>query len=209
MHRKLLVIDAHDHMLGKLASRVAKELLSGQKVVVVRCEDIMMSGKLQARRAKYQRFLNKASNTNPRIHSHRHYRSPRMIFWRTVRGMLPHKTQRGLRAFKSLYCVEGIPPALRKQPRFMNPDLKHQSALKSRTKRSRLGDLSTLVGWKYDGLVQQLEDKRKCEAAEAFEKRTAFLGKLHDAKKEAITKVLSPEERELVQNSGVFHFVEA
>lgn len=204
MHRKLLVIDAHDHMLGKLASRVAKELLAGQRVAVVRCEDIMMSGRLCARRAKYQRFLNKASNTNPRVHSHRHYRSPRMILWRTIRGMLPHKTQRGLLALKRLYCMEGIPPAMRKHSRVMNPDIKHYTSLKSRTKRCRLGDLSTLVGWKYDGLVKKLEDKRRAEAAEAFEKKAEFLNKLQAAKKEAVAKVLSPEEQKLVEQAAIF-----
>lgn len=41
---KLVVIDARAHMLGRLASVVAKELLSGQKVVLVRCEQINISG---------------------------------------------------------------------------------------------------------------------------------------------------------------------
>lgn len=31
-------------MLGRLAAKVAKELLSGQKVVCVRCEELMISG---------------------------------------------------------------------------------------------------------------------------------------------------------------------
>jgi ribosomal protein L13 len=33
-------------MLGHLSSIIAKELLNGQKVVVVRCEEICMSGGL-------------------------------------------------------------------------------------------------------------------------------------------------------------------
>ena len=33
-----VLVDGRTHMLGRLASIVAKELLSGQKVVVVRCE---------------------------------------------------------------------------------------------------------------------------------------------------------------------------
>ncbi|PPR94592.1 hypothetical protein GOBAR_AA26066 [Gossypium barbadense] len=43
---KKVVVDARHHMLGRLASIVAKELLNGQKVVVVRCEEICMSGGL-------------------------------------------------------------------------------------------------------------------------------------------------------------------
>lgn len=41
---KEVVIDGRGHLLGRLASIVAKELLSGQKVVVVRCEELMISG---------------------------------------------------------------------------------------------------------------------------------------------------------------------
>ena len=39
-----VVIDGKGHLLGRLASTVAKELLSGQKIVVVRCEDLNISG---------------------------------------------------------------------------------------------------------------------------------------------------------------------
>lgn len=39
-----VVIDGKGHLLGRLASIVAKQLLNGQKVVVVRCEDLNISG---------------------------------------------------------------------------------------------------------------------------------------------------------------------
>ena len=38
------VIDGRDHLLGRLASVVAKELLAGQKVVIVRCDEMCVSG---------------------------------------------------------------------------------------------------------------------------------------------------------------------
>lgn len=38
--QKVIVVDARGHLLGRLASIVAKELLSGQQVVVVRCEEV-------------------------------------------------------------------------------------------------------------------------------------------------------------------------
>jgi large subunit ribosomal protein L13Ae len=44
MFEKQVVIDGKGHMLGRLASVIAKELLSGQNVVVVRCEQIVVSG---------------------------------------------------------------------------------------------------------------------------------------------------------------------
>lgn len=39
-----VVVDGRGHLLGRLASVVAKELLCGQKVVVVRAEQIIISG---------------------------------------------------------------------------------------------------------------------------------------------------------------------
>lgn len=39
-----VVVDGKGHLLGRLASVVAKQLLNGKKVVVVRCEQIVVSG---------------------------------------------------------------------------------------------------------------------------------------------------------------------
>jgi ribosomal protein uL13 len=39
-----VVIDGKGHLLGRLASIVAKQLLNGQKVVIVRCEALNISG---------------------------------------------------------------------------------------------------------------------------------------------------------------------
>jgi len=82
---KRVVVDARHHMLGRLASIVAKELLNGQKVVVVRCEEICISGGLVRQKMKYMRFLRKRMNTKP-SHGPIHFRAPAKIFWRTVRG---------------------------------------------------------------------------------------------------------------------------
>lgn len=38
------LVDGKGHLLGRLASILAKEILSGQKVTVVRCEEINVSG---------------------------------------------------------------------------------------------------------------------------------------------------------------------
>ena len=39
-----MVIDGKGHLLGRLASIVAKQLLNGQKIVVTRCEALNISG---------------------------------------------------------------------------------------------------------------------------------------------------------------------
>ena len=39
-----IVIDGKGHLLGRLASILSKQILNGQKIVVVRCEEINISG---------------------------------------------------------------------------------------------------------------------------------------------------------------------
>jgi large subunit ribosomal protein L13Ae len=39
-----IIIDGKGHLLGRLASIIAKQILSGQKITVVRCEEINISG---------------------------------------------------------------------------------------------------------------------------------------------------------------------
>ena len=50
------VIDGKGHLLGRLASTVAKQLLNGQKIVVVRCEALNISGEF---------FRAKCTSTHP------------------------------------------------------------------------------------------------------------------------------------------------
>ena len=50
-----------------------------------------------------------------------HFRAPGKIFWRTVRGMVPHKTERGKDAMKRLVTFEGVPPPYDKKKRMVIP----------------------------------------------------------------------------------------
>merc|ERR1712177_187353 len=117
---KRIVIDGKGHLLGRLAATVAKELLSGQKVIVVRCEDINISGSHFRNKLKYQDFLRKRCNVNP-ARGPFHFRAPSKIFWRTVKGMLPHKTAHGKEALGRLKVFEGIPPPYDKKKRMVVP----------------------------------------------------------------------------------------
>ena len=53
--------------------------------VIVRAEEIMISGGIVRQKWKYERFLRKRMNTNP-TRGPFHFRAPSRIFWRTVRG---------------------------------------------------------------------------------------------------------------------------
>lgn len=49
MFEKVVVIDCRGHLMGRLASVIAKQLLTGQKIVCVRTEQINISGSRKLR----------------------------------------------------------------------------------------------------------------------------------------------------------------
>merc|ERR1712118_642965 len=148
---KLVVIDGRGHLMGRLASFVAKEALLGQKVVVVRCEELVISGSFIRNKLKLLMKRNKRMNTNPKKGPF-HHRSPADMFLRVVRGMLPHKHYRGSAAFQRL-----------------SPGRKF----------SNLGKLATDLGWGYMDIVSKYEERRKEKNAEWYAetkaKKSAFL----------------------------------
>jgi len=159
---KPIVLDAKDHLLGRLASIVAKTLLQGQKVVVVRCEDLNISGSFYRNKLKYLDFLRKRCNINP-SRGPFHFRAPGKIFIRTVRGMLPHKVHRGQEALRYLKAFEGVPPPYDKIKKKVAPEALRILRLKPRRKYCSLGRLSHEVGWKYQNVVKKLEKQTESQ----------------------------------------------
>mmetsp|Transcript_16635 Transcript_16635/g.19170 ORF Transcript_16635/g.19170 Transcript_16635/m.19170 type:complete len:202 (-) Transcript_16635:43-648(-) len=164
------VIDGRDHLLGRLASIVAKELLAGQTIVIVRCDEMCVSGSLVRNRVKYAQFRRKAMNTNPRRGPF-HFKSPARMVWRTIRGMVHQKTARGQEALTRLSTFEGIPEPYDKQKRVVVPAALRTLRLKPERKYTIIGELAHSVGWKHRDLLKKLESKRKAEAAEFYEKK--------------------------------------
>merc|ERR1711953_677781 len=172
---KPVVIDGRGHLMGRLASIVAKFILNGNKVVVVRTEGINMSGNFYRNKLKYLRLR---CNVKP-LRGPFHFRAPGKIFWRTVRGMVPHKTERGKAAMKRLQTFEGIPPPYDKKKRMVIPAALKVLRLKPGRKFCSLGRLSHDVGWKYQDVVATLEAKRKVKS-EGFHKKQTAIEKIKD-----------------------------
>lgn len=138
------MIDARGHLLGRLASIVAKQLLNGHELVIVRSEEIEISGGLVRQRMKFERFLKKRMNTQP-SHGPIHYRSPARILWRTIRGMLPHKLPRGAAALKRLKCFEGIPAPYDRKKRVVVPKALKVVRMEFSRRHCKLSELATAV----------------------------------------------------------------
>ena len=82
-----------------------------------------------------------------------HFRAPSKMFWRTVRGMIPHKTARGAAALERLKTFEGIPPPYDTQKRMVVPQALRVLRLKPGRKYCTVGRLGHEFGWKYQDVV--------------------------------------------------------
>ena len=136
-----IVIDGKGHLLGRLASIISKQILSGQKIVVVRCEEVNISGSFFRNKVcsisecnlsvsgldlhhqlRYHNFLHKRHIVNPKKSGPFHHRAPSKILYRAIRGMTPHKSARGAAALERLELFEGVPPPYDKKKRMVVPE---------------------------------------------------------------------------------------
>jgi len=196
---KPIVLDAKGHLLGRLASVVAKTILQGQRVVVVRCEEICISGSFHRNKLKYLSFLRKRCNVNP-ARGPFHLRAPSRIFWRVVRGMLPHKLHRGKEALERMKAFEGCPPPYDKIKKKVLPVAMRVVCLKPRRKWCVLGRLSSEVGWKYADVVKRLEVKRKVKAAIRY-KRVKTEKQLRKKAVEQVKSKIAPYQQ-IIESYG-------
>ncbi len=104
----MIVVDAADQVMGRVASEVAKLVLNGETVNVVNAEKAVIVGRPEATIAEYKA---KRARGDP-YHGPFFPKTPERIFKRTVRGMLPHRTPRGKEAFKRLKVFISIPSEL-------------------------------------------------------------------------------------------------
>lgn len=137
--------------------------------------------------------MNKRINTNPRRGA-KHWKAPSRIFWKTLRGMLPHKSPRGAAALDKLKCFDGMPFPYDQKKRMVIPEALKCLRLKSHRKFCSLGDLATETGWTKASVIADLEDKRKVKSAAFHESKQ----KKVDAKAKAMTdKRLDSYNKEL------------
>ena len=126
--------------------------------------------------------MKKRINTNPRRGA-KHWKAPSKMFWKSLRGMLPHKSPRGAAALGNLKVFEGIPFPYDHKKRMFIPDALRTLRLRARRNFCSLGELATLTGWTKGETVEKLEEKRKTKSA-AFH---TLKSKKADAKAKAAT----------------------
>jgi large subunit ribosomal protein L13 len=134
------LVNAEGLILGRMASKVAKKLLNGEKIIIVNAEKAVLSGKKKSKVAEAKEFLEVGAPRKGPFH----YRRPDRILRKTVRGMLPFKQPKGKQAYKKLKVFIGVPEDLKGQQMIT---LKEAQAAKLKGPYFTLAELAKEVGW--------------------------------------------------------------
>jgi large subunit ribosomal protein L13 len=134
------IVNGEGLILGRMCSRIAKRLLSGEQIIVVNAEKIVISGKRQSKVAEAHKFLEVGAPERGPFHSRR----PDCIVRKTVRGMVPWKQAKGQVAYKRLKVYLGVPKDLEGQE--METDMNAQAS-KLTGPHFTLGEFAINIGW--------------------------------------------------------------
>lgn len=107
----MVVINAENARIGRLATHVAKELLKGNEVHVVNAEKAVISGNPKDIHAKYLERRSYQYKGNP-DKSPKWPKTPNLFVRRLIRGMLPRKKASGRAAYKRLKVYSGAPESV-------------------------------------------------------------------------------------------------
>ncbi|MFC6953108.1 50S ribosomal protein L13 [Halorubellus litoreus] len=99
-----VVVDARNCILGRVASQVAERSLDGESIAVVNAEDAVITGNEDDIMSTYRKRAEIGSDQGPAT-----IKRPDRIFKRSIRGMLPHKSDRGREAFSNVRVYVGNP----------------------------------------------------------------------------------------------------
>ncbi len=106
-----MIIDATDLILGRLAAYAAKKALLGEKVIIVNCENAVISGSRANIIANYNNKRHRRTIRKGPFFP----RMPDRLVKRTIRGMLPHRQEKGEKALKRVTCYIGLPEEFAKE----------------------------------------------------------------------------------------------
>lgn len=106
-----MIIDASNLILGRLCAYAAKKSLLGEEVKIINCEKAVITGNRQDIIVRYKHRLERGQpKKGPYVQ-----RNPDRFIRRAVRGMLPHKQEKGRKAFSRVKCFVSVPEELKNQ----------------------------------------------------------------------------------------------
>ncbi|MFW9845161.1 MAG: 50S ribosomal protein L13 [Candidatus Thorarchaeota archaeon] len=142
--QEVKVYDAENMVIGRLASKVAKAVLLGDRVAIVNAEKAIITGDKHTVIEAYKEKFNIRTSYNPRKGPF-HHRRPDMMVRRIIRGMLPWPTPRGKEAYTRVQCFIGVPEKYAEADKIVLEGSKYRSL---RRKYITIAHLSHELGWR-------------------------------------------------------------
>ena len=140
---RTVIIDAEGQILGRMASYIAKLLLSGYRVIVVNAEKAVVSGERKRVIDSYKLLLEVKTHRNPYRHS------MQRIVKEAVRGMLPKESWKGLMALKRLRVYVSVPEEFRNKPKIK---IRDADVSRLRGEYVTVAEIAKEMGWKGVGI---------------------------------------------------------
>ena len=106
------IIDGKNATLGRLASYASKEVLKGEKIIILNCGEVIITGNKKNIR---ETFREKREKVGSGQKGPKYSRQDYKIVKRAIRGMLPnHRKGRGKIAYNLIRCYNHVPEEFEK-----------------------------------------------------------------------------------------------
>lgn len=99
-------LDATNAIIGRLCTYAAKQALLGKKINIYNCENAVISGNPNY---TFQRYHHLIEDTGQPFRGPNYPKLADRFVRRIVRGMVPHKQERGRTAYARIMCFIGAP----------------------------------------------------------------------------------------------------
>ena len=139
---KPIVVDGTNLIAGRVCSNVAKLLRKGNRVSIVNCEKIMISGKKASIIGEYDDFLKIHSIIHPQ-HGPFHPRRPDTIIKRMIRGMLPTEKPSKKTDLARLRTYIGVPQEVKGLEKIQ---FEKSKITRASSKYTTMAELSRYIG---------------------------------------------------------------
>lgn len=144
----MAIVDASGHVVGRLASVLAKRLLNGEEIVVVNAEKAIVTGRKSVVFEEYRAAHHRGSTASRMRGIGPSYpRRPDMILRRTISRMMPYQQPRGRTALKRLRVFLAVPDDYKDKPLEVIEDAKRPP----QGPTVSLGEVARLLGSKFGG----------------------------------------------------------
>ncbi len=105
-----MIVDVKGLVAGRVASKIAKAVVTGEKVMIINAEEAVIVGNPESIMAKYTLRVQAKVHSNPHF-GPKYERIPSKILRRMIKGMLP-KGPRAVERYIKMVTVHNTTPKL-------------------------------------------------------------------------------------------------